>query len=174
MILREETKRLEASIRVMHRSVFEREDESKLIDRLRADGLIVASVIAEEEEMIVGHVLFSSLRVETQHGTLPAAALAPVGVLAEWRGCGIGSALIHEGMELCRQRGKAAVIVLGEPRFYSRFGFSADLTRSLRSPYSSAGEAWMAAELKPDALHSLYGFVEYPAAFSQLDSRSKR
>jgi putative acetyltransferase len=168
VILREETTRLEAAIRVMHRSVFERDDESKLIDRLRADGLIVASVIAEEEGLIVGHVLFSNLRVETQHGNLPAAALAPIGVLAEWRGCGIGSALIHEGMDLCRQRGKSAAIVLGEPRYYSRFGFSSDLVKNLRSPYASAGDAWMAAELKPDSLHNVYGFVEYPPPFSLL------
>src|SRR6185503_16433403 len=153
----------------MHRSVFERDNESKLIDRLRADGLIVASVIAEEEGMIVGHVLFSNLRVETQHGTLPAAALAPIGVLAEWRGCGIGSALIHEGMDLCRQRGKSVAIVLGERRYYSRFGFSTELAKNLRSPYSKSGDAWMAAELKPGSLHNVYGFVEYPAAFKLVD-----
>jgi len=168
VVLCEETFRQEAAIRVLHRAVFGRQDESKLVDRLRSDGLIVASVCAEEEGLLVGHVLFSNLRVETASGVLQATALAPIGVLPEWQRCGIGSALIAEGMDLCRARGKSAVIVLGDPRFYGRLGFSSQLARNLRSPYSSAGNAWMAAELKPAALQDVFGLVRYPPAFDSV------
>ena len=170
MLLREETFRLEAAIRVLHRTVFGREEESQLVDALRKDGLITASVVAEQEGQVVGHALFSDLRIVTPSGTMLAAALAPVGVLAEWRGQGIGTALIQEGMDLCQKRGKSAVIVLGDPKFYTRVGFSSELARHLRSPYSHAGAAWMAAELTAGALRNVYGLVKYPEPFRALDA----
>ena len=168
MTLREETFRLEAAIRVLHRKVFGRDDESNLIDALRKDGFITVSLVAEEMGQVVGHVLFSNIRIETQDGTMLAAALAPIAVLAEWRNQGIASTLIQEGMEMCRKRGKLAALVLGDPRFYSKFGFSARLARNLRSPYSNAGAAWMAAELKPGALKDTFGLVRYTHPFERL------
>ncbi len=165
--LREETFRLEAAIRVLHRTVFGRDDESNLIDALRADGLITASVVAEDGGHVVGHALFSDIRVETQNGTLLASALAPVSVLAGWRRQGIGSAVIREGLDLCTRRGKSAVLVLGDPKYYSRFGFSSLIARRLRSPYSDHGPAWMAMELDTGVLKDVYGLVRYPEAFSR-------
>jgi putative acetyltransferase len=168
--LREETFRLEAAIRVLHRTVFGREDESNLVDALRHDGLITVSLVAEEQGQVIGHVLFSDIRIETQDGTMLATALAPVAVLEQWRSKGIASTLIQEGMEMCAKRGKAAALVLGDPRLYSRFGFSSRLAKNLRSPYSGAGAAWMAAELKPGALKDILGLVRYSPAFAKLGS----
>ena len=167
MTLCEETFRLEAAIRVLHRTVFGRNSESDLIDALRADGLITASVVAEDQT-VIGHVLFSDIRIETQNGVLLASALGPVAVVAECRGKGVGTALIQEGLDLCTQRGKVAVLVLGDPKYYARFGFSSKLAKHLRSPYSDAGSAWMALELKPAALENVYGLVRYPEQFTHL------
>ena len=166
--LREETFRLEAAIRVLHRTVFGTDAESNLIDALRADGLITASVVAEDEGQVVGHTLFSDIRIETQNGTLLASALAPVAVLAGWRRQGIGSAVIREGLDLCTKRGKSAVLVLGDPKYYSRFGFSSLMAKRLRSPYSEQGPAWMALELETGVLKDAYGLVRYPEAFGTL------
>ena len=171
MTLREETFRLEAAIRVLHRKVFGRDDESDLIDALRKDGYITVSLVAEEMGQVVGHVLFSNVRIETQDGPMLATALAPVAVLEEWRNKGIGSTLIQEGMEMCAQRGRWAALVLGDPRFYSKFGFSSRLARNLRSPYSNAGTAWMAAELKSGALKDTFGLVRYTHPFERLGSK---
>ena len=102
-------------------------------------------------------------------GVLPALALAPMAVLPEWQRQGIGSMLVRAGLDLCREAGHEIVIVLGHPEFYPRFGFSADLARPLTSPYSSAGDAWMALELVPGALRRVAGEVRYPLPFSTLE-----
>ena len=95
-------------------------------------------------------------------------ALAPIGVLASRRKAGIGTELIKEGFEICRERGREAAVVLGDPKYYSRFGFSSLIAKRLRSPYSDHGPAWMALELEPGVLKDVYGLVRYPEAFSRL------
>jgi putative acetyltransferase len=117
--------------------------------------------------MIVGHVLFSRLPIEQVGGVVEGAALAPVAVRPEWQRQGIGSALIRHGLAVCRERGIAAIVVLGHPEYYPRFGFSADLAQNLIAPFS--GPAFMALELRPGAL-SGGGTVRYAAAFSSLPS----
>jgi putative acetyltransferase len=79
---------------------------------------------------------------------------------------GIGSALVREGLRLCRARGHRVVIVLGHPGFYPRFGFSARLALPLRSSYS--GPSFMALELVPGALDGVEGEVRYPPPFEGL------
>ena len=91
-----------------------------------------------------------------------AIALAPVAVLPLFQRKGIGSELIHAGIERCKERRMAAVIVLGDPRYYGRFGFTSTLTATLKGPF--AGEHWMALELQPNALTE-GGTVIYPPAF---------
>jgi putative acetyltransferase len=68
---------------------------------------------------------------------------------------------VCEGLELCKKRGKAIVVVVGQPGYYLRFGFSAELATNLHGPFS--GEAWMALELEPGALENVKGTVRYPA-----------
>jgi putative acetyltransferase len=58
------------------------------------------------------------------------------------------------------------VIVLGEPEFYSRFGFSSRLAAALESPFS--GDAFMALELRSDALRCVRGRVVYPPPFASV------
>lgn len=76
---------------------------------------------------------------------------------------GIGSALAREVLRRAQQQGWQAVIVLGHPKYYPRFGFSAALAWPLASPFS--GDAFMALELKPGALQGGAGRVVYPPAF---------
>jgi putative acetyltransferase len=165
--LREERAGDEDAIRAVIREAFGGEAEGRLVDRLRADGLVVASLVAIVGGRVVGHVLFSALPVDGEHGVVTAAALAPLAVAPEWQRRGIGTALVRRGLELCRERGSAAVVVLGHPGYYPRFGFSAELARQLRAPYS--GEAFMALELIPGALGAGTGTVRYPAAFNLVD-----
>jgi putative acetyltransferase len=165
VVIREEGIRDHAAIRVLYRTIFGRENESQLVDRLRDDGMHVVSLVAVDGEEVVGHVLFSEVRVETQRGPMLAAALAPIGVRASRQRAGIGSELIKEGFEICREKGRVAALVLGDPKYYSRFGFRAEHARRLMSPYSDAGKNWMAAELVPGALRDVYGLVRYPDAF---------
>jgi putative acetyltransferase len=141
--------------------------EGRLVDRLRRDNLIVASLVAVVDDRIVGNIVFSRLAVEGQIGSIDAVALAPMAVLPEYQRRGIGTALVREGLRACRQRGSKVVIVLGHPSYYSRFGFSSALAERLNGPYS--GSAWMALELLDGVLHGFEGNVTYPAAFAEVE-----
>ncbi|HEV3256980.1 MAG TPA: N-acetyltransferase [Gemmataceae bacterium] len=148
----------------VHRLAFSRGDEARLVDALRAGGFARASLVAEKDGQVVGHVLFTDLPIITEEGTAAALALAPLGVLPAYQGQGIGSALVRRGLELCREQGHRIVVVLGHPDFYPRFGFSSHLTAKLESPFSGR-PSFMAAELVPGALEGVSGRVEYPPPF---------
>lgn len=162
--LREEAPADWGAIRVVNRLAFGRDDEADLVDCLRRDGDVVASVVALEQGEVVGHALFSKLGLQCDDGaTIRAVALAPVAVRPEHQRRGIGAALIRHGLALCRARGVSAVIVLGHPDYYPRFGFSANKARSLRAPFS--GDAFMALDLTPGVLENRSARLRYAAAF---------
>ncbi len=164
-IVRRETgeARERSLVRAIHIAAFGRADEADLVDSLRAEGAVLASVAAEWEGHVVGHVLFSRMFIETAGGAIAAAALAPVAVLPEFQGRGIGGRLIAGGLEMLRGPGERIVIVLGHPEYYGRFGFSSEKAASLESPFPP--EAFLAMELSAGALDGVRGQVRYPAAF---------
>ncbi len=154
------------AIRQVNRRAFGREAEGRLVDALREGGYARLSLVAVVAEQIVGHIFFSVLPLLGEHEVLRAVALAPIAVLPEFQNLGIGSALVREGLRTCRAQGHPAVVVLGHPDFYPRFGFSADRARCLESPFT--GEAFMALELIPGILGDANHRVEYPPPFSQI------
>lgn len=152
----------------LHRAAFGGDFEARLVRRLQRGALVAASLVATDGGKVVGHILFSDLAVEVDGRPVAAVSLAPLAVLPERQRSGIGTRLVQAGLESLRARQRAAaVIVLGEPGYYQRFGFSAELARKLASPY--AGEACMALELLPGALAGHAGRVTYPAAFAEGD-----
>jgi putative acetyltransferase len=167
-IIRPETPAdLEAIFEVNHLA-FGQDAEARLVDALRDGGYVRASLVAERAGRVVGHILFSDLRIITDTGTIPALALAPMAVLPEFQNQGIGSALVRTGLAHCQQQGHRIVIVLGHPNFYPRFGFSAKLAESVSSPFGS-GEAWMAMEFVAGSLSGVVGRAEYPPPFSAFE-----
>jgi putative acetyltransferase len=151
------------AVREVNRLAFGGEDEARLVDALRDGGYVRASLVAEVDGQVVGHVLFSELPIGTEEGTVEALSLAPLAVAPSHQERGIGSALVEEGLRACRDAGYRIVIVLGHPEFYPRFGFSAKMAETLRSPFS--GPAFMALELVPGALDGVEGEVRYPPPF---------
>ncbi len=162
--LREERTADIAAIASVHQQAFGGDAEARLVEQLRHDGDVIVSLVATRGERVVGHVLFSRLPIVTGIGHLPAAALAPVAVLPAWQNREIGSALVRKGLAACRDRAIDAVVVLGHPPYYARFGFSAELAERLVAPYS--GAAFMAVELVPGALAFGRGTANYPPAFA--------
>ena len=156
------------AIREVNRAAFGGDEEANLVDTLRASCFVLSSHVAVAGEIVVGHILFSPLVIETAEGERAAAALAPMAVLPEWQRRGVGSALVQSGLDSCRRQAIGAVIVVGHPEYYPRFGFSAALARNLQSPYSELGDAWMALELTPSALEGVSGVVRYHEAFAAL------
>ena len=152
-------------IREVNRLAFGQDDEGALVDALRDGGFGVASLVAEDGGRIVGHIYFSHLPIEADDKVVEAAALAPMAVLPDRQRAGIGSALVRAGLEACRAAGIAAVVVLGHPDYYPRFGFSAHAARGLRSPFPGAGDAFMALELVPGALNVGDAVIRYAPPF---------
>ena len=150
-------------IEAVHREAFGGEFEAALVGKLHDAGLIVSSLVATIGTRVIGHILFSHLSVNLDGRSAAAVSLAPMGVLPAKQRQGIGTALVRRGLEDMRIKGRTAVLVVGHPQFYSRFGFSAQLAMKLVSSY--AGPAFMALELSPGALAGHRGVVTYPDVF---------
>jgi putative acetyltransferase len=162
--IREESPGDEDAVRALNRAAFEGDAEARLVDLLRSDGEVVASLVAVEDGEVVGHILFSHVSIQTESGAAGAVSLAPMAVVPERQRRGIGSALVRRGLEVCRERGESIVVVLGHAGYYPRFGFSAELAESLQCPFG-CGDSWMALELMPGALAGIRGVVRYTNAF---------
>jgi putative acetyltransferase len=149
-----------AAIRKVVDAAFGGPAESRIIDGVRAEGAALADLVIEEGGEILGHVLFSRMTVSP---TRFIAGLAPVAVRPDAQGRGHGEALCRAGIEAVRALGAEAVVVLGHPSYYPRFGFSAEAARLITSPYAG-NPAFMALELAPGALAEPLR-ADYPAAF---------
>jgi putative acetyltransferase len=155
------------AIAAVNRAAFAGDFEANLVAELRANGDAVLSLVAETDGRIAGHIFFSTLPIESEGEAIPAVALAPIAVLPAYQRQGIGAALVRNGLNLCRGRGVPMVVVLGDPAWYTRFGFRAESARGLRTPWP--GPHLMAIELASGALGSGHGIARYPAAFSRLE-----
>lgn len=153
-----------SEVLALNRAAFDGEEEARIIAAVSRDGLDVLSLVAMDGTRVTGHILFSRLDVEVDGREVGAAALAPMAVLPEYQRQGIGSALVRRGLELLTEHDVEAVIVVGHPGFYPRFGFSSALARHLASPFQGS-DAFMALELRPGALQGTSGVCRYPVAF---------
>lgn len=151
------------AIAALNRAAFRGEEEVGIVERLRSDGLVAVEQVAEHGEEIVGHILLSWLPTMIDGRAVKALALAPMAVRPGVQKQGVGGRLIAAALDEARGVGAEAVIVLGHPDYYPRFGFSAALARNLAAPFS--GDAFMALELVPGALVGAQGSVSYPSAF---------
>ncbi len=168
-VIRDERPSDISGVRIAHQKAFRRDAEATLVDRLREEARIVSSVVAEIGNEIVGNAIFSRISVSTSDGRIDALALAPVAVLPQYQRQGVGSRIIQHGVRASARHGYAAIFVLGDPSYYSRFGFSSDIARRVSSPYSKAGAAWMALEIKPASLSDGHAHATYPEAFSIVE-----
>jgi len=100
VIVRAENAAERSAIRSINEAAFGGQDEADLVDRLRADGLVLVSLVAEIQQRIVGHILFSRMSIETTGSSVSAVALAPMAVLPEHQRRGIGGQLIRHGLNL--------------------------------------------------------------------------
>jgi len=156
----------EPAIRRLNDEAFGQPDESRIIDAVRAAGDAVISLVAVEGATVVGHILFTPVSVDSQGSAPRVVGLAPMAVAPAVQRRGIGSKLVEAGLQECRRLGYHAVVVLGHPDFYPRFGFRPGRTFGLRSEFDVPDEVFMVAELMPGALAGMGGLVRYLPAFS--------
>lgn len=135
IVIRDETSTDVAAIRAVNAAAFGGSAEADLVDRLRADGDLILSLVAQDDGDIAGHCGFSRLTIAAAGKDYPAVSLAPVAVLPARQRQGIGAQLIRHGLERLRADGENLVFVLGEPDYYARFRFDADAATAFASPY---------------------------------------
>jgi putative acetyltransferase len=159
-----------AQIAEINRLAFGREDEARLVERLRAAPQFDSQLsrVAVISGQIVGHILFSPCAVNNDDCATPAVCLAPMAVYPDHQRRGIGSALVRDGLRACRDLGHRIVTVVGHAAYYPRFGFEPAARFGIRSPFPVPDEAFMVLALVPGALDGAGGVVRYPAAFADL------
>ncbi len=138
------------------------------MDLLRAHGKVTLSLVAEEDGQIVGHVLFSAVRIETPGGRVEAQGMGPVAVQPGRQGQGIGSALIRAGLAQLSQAGQRLVVVEGSPKYYPRFGFQDAGPLEITCEFNPPPGCFMIQELAPGALAGITGMVFYAEEFQAV------
>ncbi|MGH7367544.1 MAG: GNAT family N-acetyltransferase [Candidatus Rokuibacteriota bacterium] len=157
----------QAAVRAVNVAAFETPAEANLVDALRAQARPVVSLVAESAGAIVGHVMFSPV-VLPGHPALTLMGLGPMAVAPARQRVGVGSALVRAGLAECRRLDADAVVVLGHPAYYPRFGFAAGVRFGLGCEYDVPAEAFMVLELRPGALRGAAGTAQYHVAFASL------
>ncbi|AIO41231.1 N-acetyltransferase [Burkholderia sp. AU19243] len=139
--------------------------ERQIVDTLRADGALSVSLVAERDERVIGHVAFSPVSI----GGEPAGShgwygLAPLAVRPECRRQSVGAGLVRTGLDALRRLGARGCVVLGEPSYYTRFGFvpSGDLV------FTGAARAYFQALAFDETAPQPSGAVRYHDVFHRV------
>lgn len=169
LLIRAEQPHDQRAVFEIHARAFPQPGEAKLVDALRAAGAARISLVAECDGRVVGHILFSPVRVDGAGGSFVALGLAPMAVEPDRQRDGIGSALVRAGLDACRDAGHTIVFVLGHPDFYPRFGFEAAAPRGLHYEGGAGyAPAFFVAELVAGSLAGRSGVVRFRPEFAAL------
>lgn len=165
------------TITEIYRLAYGREDEGNFINAIRKTKSYEKgfSLIAEKDGAALGHVMFSKGFITHRGRRFKCLVLGPVAVMPEHRRKGIGTALINEGLERAREVGFGAVVVVGDPVYFSRFGFVPAITKKLRTSLKVPDENFMVREVSRNALRGIIGTVMFPREFLTLaEAENKR
>jgi putative acetyltransferase len=166
-VIRSEEERDWVEVHALNAAAFDTLTEAKLVDLLRQRAHPVISLVAEQNEQIIGHIMFSPISI-TGHPALRIMGLAPMAVAPGHQRRGIGSALVRAGLERCRRLGYGAVVVLGHVEYYPRFGFVPASRFGIRCEYEVPDEVFMAMELQSGYLQDISGTARYHAVFADV------
>ena len=124
-------------------------------EKIRRGRTPAESLVAFDGERIVGTVRLWNIDC----GGKPALLLGPVAVACDRQGEGIGAALMAHAVEAARLSGYAAIVLVGDPAYYGRFGFTAEKTGALAMPGPFERHRLLALELVPGALDGAAGVI---------------
>lgn len=153
-----------AAIHALNTAAFERVAEADLVDALRKQASPLVSLVAIQGEQVVGHILFTPVTLSS-HPNLKIMGLAPIAVSPAHQKQGIGAALIQAGLQECRVLGYGAIVVLGHPDYYPKFGFVPTSQYQITCEYDVPPEAIMLIELIPGYLENKSGMISFHPAF---------
>jgi len=155
-------------IRRLNEKAFVQPAEANIVERLRENCPNLLSLVAIQADQIVGHLLFSTIRIEGDGKSMQGMGLAPMAVLPEFQRRGIGSLLVQMGLEILENRSCPFVIVLGHPEYYPRFGFERASLYGIRCQWKGVpDEAFMIRILDREEMKSASGVARYRREFDE-------
>ncbi len=147
---------------------FETDAEANLVNALRSIEIPFLSLVYEENYDLVGHILFTPVELVGNTSVVRVMGLAPMAVVPSFQKKGIGSSLVKAGIQECISEGYDAIVVLGHPNYYPKFGFVPSIKYGIKSEYEVPDEVFMVLELKKNSLKRIKGTVKYHTAFSNV------
>lgn len=148
------------------RKAFARDTQADLVHRLREDGLLTLGVVATDDEGgVIGYAAFSPVWIDGEDYQW--VGLAPLAVDEDHRSQGIGQQLIYEGLDTLNEFSYRGVVVIGDPGYYSRFGFTPAAGAQLHCRWPDTETAFQLFTLADDALIGISGRVDYAEPFNQ-------
>jgi putative acetyltransferase len=155
------------AVRRVVEAAFKGKTEADLVDALRAAGKFSIALVAAQGRTVAGFVLLTDVEIDGSGLKPRGAGLAPLAVRPTFQRRGIGGLLLRAALERAREAGYGFVVLLGDPRYYRRFGFQTARTLGLECGFAAPEEAFMATELAPGALAGVTGTVHYAPEFAE-------
>jgi len=143
-------------------------NEGKLVDKLRKAPTFIEelSLVAELNNQVVGHILFTAIYIDNGTQQFQSLLLAPVSVLPEFQKMGIGGQLICAGHQKAKELGFQSAILLGHPGYYPRFGYKPASGFGIKTQIPlPSDDVFMAVELTDGSLTGVSGMVIFPPEF---------
>ena len=156
-------------VRKINVQAFDTPAEANIVDTLRQSCHNSLSLMADDGNCPVGHILFSPAVINSSEGRrIEGMGLAPMAVLPDRQQQGIGSQLVERGLEIVRERDCPFVIVLGHPEYYPRFGFELASKHGLSSQWDGVpDEAFMIMIMDHALLKGVSGVAKYREEFNE-------
>jgi HAD superfamily hydrolase (TIGR01509 family) len=171
LALRPETPEDLPGIRAVEEAAFTHHNEADLVDLVRVRGKSTLSMVAIQDGGVLGHILFTPVALDPLHpgwrGSSTGLGLGPIAILPAFQRTGIGSRLLRAGLEHVRRLDYGFVVLLGDPAYYSRFGFMPARAFGLSSDYGD-GDEFQVLELRPGTLAGMRGHVKYIPEFEEI------
>jgi len=168
VIIRQERPQDIAAIHEVNEKAFEETLEARLVDVLRTNNAVTLSLVAVVDDQIVGHILFTPVRLETGDRDLEGVGLGPMAVLPDFQRRGIGSKLVNEGLLKLRELGVSFVVVVGHPEYYPRFGFVLASRFRIRCEWEVPDEVFMILPFDPSMREGASGLAKYREEFRTI------
>jgi predicted N-acetyltransferase YhbS len=132
--------------------------EHWMVHELRKrDGILSLSLVAEIDNVVVGHIICSEATVKTINRTFPVLNFGPISVLPEYQRRGVGAALIHAMIHKAKLLGYGAILFFGRPEYYPQFGFKEASSFGITDSAGYNYPAFMGMELTPKYLSEAFG-----------------
>jgi predicted N-acetyltransferase YhbS len=141
--------------------------EQFFVERLRNSDAFIPelSIVAETKNNIVGHILLTKLKIVNNTNEFESLSLAPVSVLPDYQGKGIGGLLIKHAHAKAKELGYKSIVLVGHKKYYPGFGYQVAGNFGIAFPFDVPTENCMVMELIENGLKNVHGIVEYPHEF---------